>query len=228
MTGEILIICLLGGIIAADTTAAFQILVSHPLVACSIAGLLLGDVNLGLTIGILFELPWLYEIPVGGVRFCEGNVGSMVAAALAVIWSRQFSMPNAVLFVSIVWGIIVAYFGGTLVVLYRHFNTRLIHKADQAAERGSCAGVSFNHMQGVLFSMVLGIIVTIAALCVGLELITPLFEALPANADSYFTFTKPLFIGIGLGVMAVLFINRKTKNAIAAGIAVGVLLVILL
>lgn len=57
MSAELAVIILLGGIVATDTTAAFQVLVSHPLVACTLAGLVLGDLKAGLSMGVLLELP---------------------------------------------------------------------------------------------------------------------------------------------------------------------------
>ncbi|MDZ7376332.1 MAG: PTS sugar transporter subunit IIC, partial [candidate division KSB1 bacterium] len=58
----LLLVSFIGGIVAMDTAAAWQIMISQPVVACPLLGWLLGDVELGLTIGILLELPWLINI----------------------------------------------------------------------------------------------------------------------------------------------------------------------
>lgn len=48
-----------------DRTAAFQSMVSRPLVAAPITGLILGDLRTGLEIGTMVELIWLGRLPVG-------------------------------------------------------------------------------------------------------------------------------------------------------------------
>ena len=52
-------------ILGLDRTAALQIMISRPLVAGPLVGLLLGDPASGLTIGMLLELLWLCRLPVG-------------------------------------------------------------------------------------------------------------------------------------------------------------------
>ena len=80
---ELIAISLWGGVVALDTAAAFQIMISQPLVACSVAGLILGNLPLGLMIGIFLQLLWMAEIPAGAAFTPESNVGSAAAAAIA-------------------------------------------------------------------------------------------------------------------------------------------------
>ena len=112
MTSELIILCILGGLIAIDTTAAFQALISHPLVGCTLVGLVLHDVTLGLTIGIILELPWLLEIPIGGVRYPEGNIGALITAASAIVLTRETDRPEVSFLLAIVYGIMLAYIAG--------------------------------------------------------------------------------------------------------------------
>jgi len=65
MEMDILLFCLMGGIVSADTDSAWQSMVSQPLIACSIAGMLMGDLALGCVVGVLLQLPYLVELPVG-------------------------------------------------------------------------------------------------------------------------------------------------------------------
>ncbi len=52
---ELLYIGLLGGLLALDTTSVGQFMFSRPLVAGAITGWVLGDLSLGLTIGVVLE-----------------------------------------------------------------------------------------------------------------------------------------------------------------------------
>ena len=54
-----------GAFCALDRTAAFQIMVSRPLVAGTLGGLLAGNWEIGLLVGVSLELYFLSEMPVG-------------------------------------------------------------------------------------------------------------------------------------------------------------------
>ena len=155
MTSELFLICLLGGLLAIDTTAAFQILLSHPLVGCTLVGLVLNDVTLGLSIGIILELPWLLEIPIGGARYPEGNLGALIAAASAIVLNRQTDRPELAFLLAIVYGIALAYISGKCVQLIRNINILLVHRADQAANRGFSRRVSLYHLAGIILIFII-------------------------------------------------------------------------
>ena len=55
----IAVLALVAGALALDTTAALQVMVSQPLVAGSIAGLVVGDVPLGAAVGATLQLVWM-------------------------------------------------------------------------------------------------------------------------------------------------------------------------
>ncbi len=99
MLPEIMLVSLWGGLVSMDTTAFLQIMTSRPIVACTVAGLILGNLQLGLLIGILLELAYISELPVGAAKFSESNVGAVSAAAVADLTIRQFpDRQDAVIF----------------------------------------------------------------------------------------------------------------------------------
>jgi len=74
---------LLGGVVALDAVALGQTMVSRPVVAGTLAGLVTGDVALGVQVGALLELFLLVAVPAGGGRMPEGGVAAVVAVAAA-------------------------------------------------------------------------------------------------------------------------------------------------
>ncbi len=221
MSAELALIFLLGGIVATDTTAAFQVLVSHPLVACTLAGLILGDLQVGLTMGVLLELPWLAEVPVGGVRINEGNVGALVSATLAVVLSRAVNRPEVVFFVTILWGIAVAFVGGWVVIACRRVNVLLLHRADAAAARGDVRGLSACHVGAIALMAVAGVLMTCAGVLGGLAVLPPLVTAVPPSWDAAFGLTRAVVLGVGLGAVCALLLSRKNLWAAATGLGAG-------
>jgi len=126
MWTDIVLASFWGGVVALDTTAVLQIMFSRPLVACSIMGVLLGNFPIGFTLGIIFELLYIREIPAGAARFAEGNVGSTAATAVAVLTIRQApSRESMVVFLALILGLLISSGGGKLVSMIRHINGKL-------------------------------------------------------------------------------------------------------
>ncbi len=60
-----LIVALGGGLCTLDRTAIFQGMFSRPLIAGLVSGMLAGNWKIGLLVGAVLELYYLYELPVG-------------------------------------------------------------------------------------------------------------------------------------------------------------------
>ena len=56
MTADLLPLVLLGGVLALDATSVGQFMFSRPLVAGALAGWVVGDAALGLSVGVVLEL----------------------------------------------------------------------------------------------------------------------------------------------------------------------------
>lgn len=125
MLTEIVLISLWGGLVALDTTAFLQVMTSRPIVACTVVGLILGNVPLGFTLGLLLELAYITELPVGAAKFDESNVGAVAAAAIAEFAVRRLpERVDAVIVVALVLAIPISRVGGMLVGWMRTVNTR--------------------------------------------------------------------------------------------------------
>ena len=64
METMILPVMLMGFVVGMDTTAAFQIMVSQPLVACTLLGWMVGDPVTGALVGVVTQLLWMGKLPV--------------------------------------------------------------------------------------------------------------------------------------------------------------------
>ncbi len=108
-----------------DTTVAFQVLISSPIFACPIIGWVLGDVQLGLEMGFLFQLLWLAKIPAGSATVPEGNLASMIATAI-VVMNRDFSYGNSLLTVTFLLCIFISLAGAGITLVYRKLNAHFL------------------------------------------------------------------------------------------------------
>ena len=84
---SILLIAFVGGLIGLDRTAAGQFMISQPIVAGPITGLILGDFTAGLMIGAILELIWVMDLPIGTFVPADATVLTVSATTISVVGS---------------------------------------------------------------------------------------------------------------------------------------------
>ena len=202
---------LLGGWFAADATAMAQLLVSQPIVAGAVTGLLWGDLDLGLRVGGLLQLFALARPPLGG-RTPEdfataGVVGPTIAAALAPV-SPYVTAPLLTV-VGTAAGLATALAGTPLIRWNRGRNERLVRWVDGELAAGRPGALDQAHALGVLLSFAIGFAYTIGA---GLVLFRA--AAWLTNFDTpalvrAAQIAEPILWGIGVGVATRTFVPRR-------------------
>jgi len=209
MWRDLLFISLWGGIVALDTTAAFQILISHPLVSGSVVGLMLGNFPLGFSIGIILELVWLNELPIGGAPFAEGNIGGTAAAATAIITFEQTSRYSPSIAFALLLAVFISWAGGQLVVLMRSVNGN-IYQSLLDRKHIRIKDISRSHLFATSLSFVLGLALTAISVSVFAYWLFPeIIKSIPASTDKIFAPLGPAFLGAGCGVLLYMFYQRK-------------------
>jgi PTS system mannose-specific IIC component len=133
---ENIYIALIGSLLVLDTTVAFQFLISQPLIACTLLGWFLGDIQLGVQVGMYLQLLWLSSMPIGAAIVPEGNIAAIVITALVIRYNSNYDNFNTILICSLLFGIGVSYLGGELVVFLRKSNQYLLKNVLSLARRG--------------------------------------------------------------------------------------------
>jgi PTS system mannose-specific IIC component len=154
---------------------------ARPLLAGFGAGIILGNLSLGLVVGATLELMALGVWNYGGAPVPDYTAGSIIGVAIGTATGKGFAasiaaaIPVALLFV---------YFD----ILAMTVNTLLQHRSDKYAENGNVNGLNKMHKWGFLVW--------------GLSRAVPVFLGVwfgPAIANSIFAYIpKWLFEGIGV------------------------------
>jgi mannose PTS system EIIC component len=76
---------LLGALVGLDKTAVGQCMFSQPIVAAPLTGWLLGDPMPGIVIGVLLELIWVLDMPVGSFVPADSTISAVSATAIATM-----------------------------------------------------------------------------------------------------------------------------------------------
>ena len=146
---------LLAGLVAMltglDRVALVQVMISRPLVAAPLTGLVLGNPLLGLEVGMLLELLWLGRLPVGAAIPPDDTQVAVGATVLAFSMGQMLDlggMPMVILAVLV--AIPLGKFGQIFDRLARNVNDRLAVAGLKALGSGNTNGLERRHLMGLI------------------------------------------------------------------------------
>ncbi len=223
---ENIYIGLIGSLLVLDTTVAFQFLISQPLIACTLLGWFLGDIQLGVQVGMYLQLLWLSSMPVGAAIVPEGNLAAIVITALVIRYNSNYENFNIILICGLLYGIMVSYLGGELVVLYRKTNKYLLQKVLVLARKGKLNIFNVINYLGLIFHYSLMFILIVLAMYLG-DFLFKYVQNIPVEWDKYFRYGVMSLIGIGAGLVLSVFKEKMYHLLITIGLVVGCLLFVL-
>jgi hypothetical protein len=126
-----------------DSVSFAQAMISRPIVAAPLAGLLLGDPISGMWAGAVLEILSLRQLPIGANRGWDTGPAAVAAAAAAVSWTTG---PVALL-VAVAFGVVVGWVGSWSVHGLRHLNARLV--AGEGGSPESSARLTARHLSAL-------------------------------------------------------------------------------
>jgi mannose/fructose/sorbose-specific phosphotransferase system IIC component len=130
----------------------------RPLVACTLIGLILGDLKTGIIIGGTLEMMALGWMNIGAAMAPDAALASVVSTILVIGGKQGIGTGIAI-------AIPIAAAGQVLTIFARTLSVALQHKADQYAEEGNLKGIDLCHLGGLAIQ---GLRVAIPALLVSM------------------------------------------------------------
>ena len=222
---SVLGLSLVGGCVVLARTAFLQSSIARPLVGASLAGSVLGEPALGLWCGLLLELLWLTDAPMGAALPPDDALAGVLAAAFAWAAPETWAIDvRAAL--GVVLAMPCAFLGRWLDMGLRHWNRDLVARARSDLERGVARGLGRIHLLGSLRFFVAGALATMALSSAGVAGVRWLLPLLPLQTERGLELVALLLPA--LGTAAVMASWRGSRNAArfacgAAAWAVGAL-----
>ncbi len=191
---DLLALAALGGLVGLDTVSCAQAMVSRPIVAGPLAGLLLGDVGTGMLVGILLEIVSLNQLPIGAARHWDTGPAA-VGAAAAAVWAGGATPSSLVLAVG--YGVLMGWAGGWSMHGLRRLNGILVGR--EGGRPIAPGRLSRRHLTAMGADFVRAAALTAVAAGLALVLATSLGGA-PAIVATASALLLVICLGLAIGV----------------------------
>jgi mannose/fructose/N-acetylgalactosamine-specific phosphotransferase system component IIC len=156
-------VALWGGMVGLDSTSFPQAMISRPLVAGSVTGLLFGRPVEGAVVGFLVEIFALTTLPIGAAKYPESGTAT-VAAAAAFAAAAPPGLDPGYLVLALAFGLVWERLGSVSVVLHRRLNGRLLIRTAAMGpvklERRHLAAMTLDFLRGTTVAGVGAVIAT--------------------------------------------------------------------
>lgn len=218
----IVALSLLGGALSIDATAAFQVMLSQPLVAGGIAGAAVGDLGLGLAVGATLQLVWMGVLPVGAAPFPDGAVAGVSGVGAGSILMASGVPHGLALAGAVVVALLAGAVGQKVTTGVRRLNNRYAMLAESRADAGSSSGVTAAVLLGLATRFATAAVLTALVLSASL-LLRPLASVRAGGVFPTVLWAAPL------AVAAIVAGGRAKSEGIyvLAGLAAGLVFVFL-
>src|SRR5664279_4997844 len=174
-----LLLTLLACVATFDAMGPKFFLLSRPLLAGTLAGLIVGDVTLGMAVGATLELTALGVYTYGGATIPDYQTGAIIGTALAAAGTGDLAAKAAV---GLTIGLPAAILLASLDPIGRFLPTFWIHQADRYAERGNSNGLTWMHWTAFIpWALVRAIPTFLAALALNTDTVKSLQDAIPSG-----------------------------------------------
>src|SRR5438105_6584898 len=143
---DLIPLALLGGVLGLDVVSFPQAMISRPLVAATITGVLIGQPASGLLIGATLELIALETLPFGASRYPEWGSASVVGGAIFATYPTH---PAGAMPIAMIAALATTWLGGWTMVKLRQLNAVWAGRKRDALAAGARGSVISLQLSGM-------------------------------------------------------------------------------
>jgi mannose/fructose/N-acetylgalactosamine-specific phosphotransferase system component IIC len=190
-----------------DGLSSFLVFGSRPLIAGTLAGLLVGHPVLGMVIGATLELAALGVYQYGGATIPDYQTGAIVGTALAAGAGGQLAAQVAI---GIGIGLPAAVLLSALDPIGRLLPAFMIHRADRYAAEGNGRGLAIMHWAGFIpWALTRAVPTFLASLAASTGLVQRIADHIPAGFVSGMTLAGSMLPAVGFALLLTLMPIRR-------------------
>ncbi len=220
---SILVLALIAGAVAVDTTAALQLMFSQPVAAATCAGLVVGEPATGLMVGITLQLVWSGVLPVGGAGFPDAGVAAVVGAGTAGLLVGRGHPAGWAIATGLLLALAVGSTGRIIVRRLRRWNITVAAGAREAMLTGDLGGVRRAVLRAIGVRFSLAAALSAVVITVSLAVAAVLMPATGPEEYPALVWAAPIAVGSAVALSR----GWGERVGVVAGLAVGVIVVAL-
>lgn len=172
ISGFQLIMLLIVASIAGIGSVLDEFQTHRPLVACTLVGLVLGDVQTGIILGGTLEMMALGWMNIGAAMAPDAAMASVVSTILVIVGKQDIAAGIAV-------AVPIAAAGQVFTIFARTLSVGLQHRADKYAEQGNLGGIDRCHIGGLLIQAARVAIPTLIVALISADQVQALLGGIP-------------------------------------------------
>ncbi len=167
----------------------------RPLVACTLIGLVLGDMKTGIIIGGTLEMIALGWMNIGAALAPDAALASIISTILVVAGNQSVGAGIAL-------AIPLAAAGQVLTIIVRTLTVAFQHASDSAAERGNLTALSWLHVSALLLqAMRVAIPAVIVGVSVGTDAVHAMLSSIPAVVTNGLSIAGGMIVVVGYAMV---------------------------
>lgn len=145
----------------------------RPLIACTLIGLILGDLTTGIIIGGTLEMMALGWMNIGAAMAPDAALASIISTIIVIAGKQEMGAGIALAIPLAAAGQVLTIFARTITVFFQH-------QADKYAEKGDLNGIDMCHLLAlVIQALRVSIPSLIVAIFIGTEAVQNMLNAIP-------------------------------------------------
>ena len=190
----------------------------QPLVACTLIGLVTGNLTAGIMLGGSLQFIALGWANIGAAVAPDAALAS-VAAAIIMVLGGDFSTKGIAVAQSVAIPLAVA--GLFLTMIVRTLSVGLVHTADAAARKGDIKGVERAHFVALLLQGLRIAIPAALLLMIPAETVKGALEAMPAWLSDGMQIGGGMVVAVGYAMVINMMASREVWPFFAIGFALA-------
>lgn len=225
MVKDVLIVSIIGGVLCLDRFF-IQALISRPIVAAPLTGLIMGDPYTGLISGAFIELFWIDRLPIGVCMIPNDTIAAVLIAACSIESGQILGhLSHGLIACAVLVFTPLALFAQRMELWMIRCNERHAHLVVGKIAKGDIQSISQNHLLATFRAWLIPTCIIMIAFPIGLGLMTWSYVRLAPWATRGLELLYGLIPMIGVAV-ALNTVHVRGKIPIICGVFLVVSIVL--
>jgi mannose PTS system EIIC component len=197
---KLVVVSVAGGILCLDRVV-LQAMISRPIVAAPLIGLILGDPYTGLIAGAFIELFWIDRLPIGACIPPNDTVAAILITASSIESAQLLGgISPGLIALSILIIVPFGFLAQRMELWIVKGNERLVERALSDAARGAVRSIARGHLSAILKTYLMSVVFILVAMPIGIAALTWIYPRLAPQIVRGLTLLYGLFPLLGAAV----------------------------